>query len=240
MLFDTRFFCFLTILIFLSFPGHSQEDNIDCKSLMTAISSSSEINPYNQERNLFSDSLPSTIASAMIWLTSVQALKAMSSQIPDSAILTDTFLRTVPIDIVLTSLSHAISLGYSAKLKAIMDGSLFSEKFEFASRTLANTVLSTLVISTIWQVSGIDLSIVKIGGAFLLSASVYPVLQLEKNLFFKKLPRLRDNAFYDRFVSKLSSKFLDAISKIRSSVDASKLDEAELKQLTIIALESSY
>ncbi len=172
------------------------------------------------DANIFTESLPSTVASGLVWLSAVQMARSLGSP---EAFLSDAFKITVPIDLTLTAVSHAIAL--FPWLQRFTSGQAFGPKFEFAARAGANTVMGVSVITASWAASGIDVTSSHFLGAGALCAVVYPSLQWIKNGLFKVWPRKHDTKRLDSLSRKLPME-MDVLLK-RARAQAQELNIPE-------------
>ena len=181
---------------------------------------------WSPASNIFSDSLPSTIVSSAMWLSFVQLIRFASSG-ESASYFSDAFLLTLPIDVALTLISHAISVGNIPYLKAATEGKLFGPNYEFATRVASNVLVASSVIVSGWAIAGIDLSSEKVLAAFALCAAVYPSLQYTKNFLFKKVPERKNTLDFKRLKSEaplLTSNLQTSLQARAKELDISSKD----------------
>lgn len=140
------------------------------------------------QKNVFADSIESTIVSGLTWLTLVQVIKHQFVANKNQPIFTESFWITLPTDIMLTLISHFLSLKEVPMVRKFLNGEFLSPRFEYFSRTLANTLVNSSVIVATWSMFGIDINSGTVGAAVTLCAAVYSVLQITKPFLFKTVP----------------------------------------------------
>ena len=188
-----RFFIISTFLFsfFLAGSSHATERDknpaaSDCSESLSHLQASDFESGGGQ--NIFNRTLPSTLISAVTWLTAVQLQRSGGG----SEFLSDAFLLTVPLDMGLTTVSHAVSLSKIPMLQRILQGRVFGDAYQFITRTGVNITMGVTAILSSWAISGISLSPGHCGAAVALCGVVYPTLQASKTLLHRTWPRKAD------------------------------------------------
>lgn len=171
----------------------------DSARLVDRIQTSDLKRDWSPQDRVFSDTLGATIFTGVAWLTAVQVAKSFLIRESGQPIFTHTYMLTVPIDVLLTVVSHFVSLGKVPGLQKIMRGDFVKGKLEYWYRTAVNTVMSSSVIVASWAAAGIDINSSTILAASTLSAGVYATLQVTKPFLFKTLPERKGIRANERF-----------------------------------------
>ncbi len=232
---------FIRALVLVSFtltPIHFAYPN-QCRSyfedtITKRIESSKTHKEWAPQKNVFGDSLESTIVSGLTWLTLVQVIKHQFVSNKNQPIFTESFWITLPTDIVLTLISHFLSLKDMPTVRKFLNGEFLGPKFEYFSRTFANTVVNSSVIVATWSAFGIDINSGTVGAAISLCAAVYSVLQITKPFLFKTVPSHIGKKQYQEF-QKIFPEYAELWSQ--SAATALKLDPTSVENHFIYALE---
>lgn len=180
----------------LLFCRLSLAEDKNCLETFNDIVKESQISVFQDKS--FQESLASTIVTSSSWLTVVQLLRNqgdLASLYSDSA-----FLFTVPIDIGLTLVSHAIILVNNPKINAFLSGKAFGSKFESLTRIISNTVLNTAIINASWLIGGLNFSTENLLNSFTLCLAVYSILQVIKPYLFKTLPQRLESKWIQKMM----------------------------------------
>lgn len=150
-------------------------------------------------------------------------------------IFTESFWVTLPTDIMLTLISHALSLKEIPALQKFLDGKFLGSRFEYFSRTLANTLVNSSVIVATWSAFGININKGTVGAAVALCAAVYSVLQITKPFLFKTVPQKIGKSQFQEF----QNLFPEA-SEVWTQVakESLPLEEPRLEMHFVYALEN--
>ncbi|PIR23103.1 MAG: hypothetical protein COV44_05105 [Deltaproteobacteria bacterium CG11_big_fil_rev_8_21_14_0_20_45_16] len=202
----------------------------DCPSLFGSLSTlGTEV--FRPSRNIFNESLPSTLVSGFAWLNAAQVIRTQLVASP--TYLTPALLITAPLDLGLTIVSHYNSLAEAPGLRNLKG------RAAFWARAAINTVVGTGGIVGFWalynflQTQGLPVGNYAINPrhcalAIGLCSIVYPSLQASKTILFKKLPALRDIQFSETLKTELPDfwKSLEETGRRRADdLNISELDD---------------
>jgi len=230
-------FVFSGILSFSS----SSFANSTCQSLLAGILESKPVDWEHRDR-----SLSAVAMNSVIWLSGSEAAQSLlgSHQAFGSA-----FIANTSIDVVLTMLSHQISLGrVPAKFKALFDG-----KQNYKRRALLNTTMAMSILLPIWTITAaatgapvesfeawMNGEVIKPLGAFgalALLYSAYRVAPYLKSYFFQHVPQRRDHKrwlqLWETFPDEMN--VLETAAKTRA--DSFELSQAEFENLVLSMME---
>ena len=169
--------------------GSTQCENLFARLRLETIQDLEPVRFQQTDHNLFTETLPTYIVSALSWLTAVQLFRGNGDP---ATLLAPAFALTAPTDLGLGVLSHYISLSQSETLKGLMSGKIFGKKYENVARAATNTALGTGAIVLSWLVSGVEISPGHCAAAGALCAAVYPTLQTVKTTLYRTWPRYQD------------------------------------------------
>jgi hypothetical protein len=242
---------FLISVFFILFSITAQA-NLSCQEafddsarLIDRIASSELKSDWSPQDRVFSDTLGATILNGVTWLTAVQVAKSFLVREQGQPIFTEAYMLTVPIDILLTVVSHYISLGKVPGLKKLLDGNFIKGKLEYWYRTAVNTLISSSVIVASWGAAGIDINSSTIVAAATLSAGVYATLQVTKPYLFQTLPSRagrRDTESLRASEPKLTEAYYQQALEqaVRLGVDPKQIEASFVYALDSLVLRTNY
>lgn len=131
---------FISLSIFFSLVFSSLEANSNCISLLSGIREAKPIDWEHKDRSLLA-----VAANSVIWLSGVESIRLLSN----ASAFGTAFIANTSIDVILTALSHQISLGnVPASFKKLLEG-----KQNYKRRALINTSMAMSVLLPIWAIS---------------------------------------------------------------------------------------
>jgi hypothetical protein len=212
-----------------------------CKTLLTGILESKAVDWEHRDRSLSAVAL-----NSVIWLSGAEAAQSFfgSHQSFGSA-----FAANTSIDIVLTMMSHQISLGrVPAKFKSLFEG-----KQNYKRRALLNTTMAMSVLLPIWAITAaatgapvtdlegwLNGEVIKplgVLGALGLLYSAYRIAPHIKSYFFQHIPQRRDHQRWLQLWEKFPDEMRVIESAAKNRADNFELSQAEFENLVLSMME---
>ncbi len=181
---------------------HASPDNNSCfEQFLKEIPKPSQPTIESTE-NIFTKTFVPSIISASVWFLGVRVIHScLKNDIEE--MMSSAVLITLAIDLFITSLSHYISQSDSKTLKNFLNGKYVPTQSEFISRSFANVIVGTTVITSSWMLTGTSFHTAFIN-ALGVCTPVYFTLQWMKDYLFRKLPKEQDKLFFKQFLKKKS------------------------------------
>ncbi len=152
--------------------------------------------------NIFSQSLPYMLPSALGTLVAAQYVKHFLWMDASDPVFSSAFPITVAADLLTTLTSHGIALSSLPILQK-----LFKNNLGFWQRAGVNTILGTALINLTWLGAGLDVGASEACAALALCSVVYPTLQALKTKLYLVIPIRRDKVLLDALAARFPEEY---------------------------------